>query len=219
MNFSQFLTVSLCFPVVSVKKLGFSAVDLRASPGLSTDCVTQADPLGQSLNSTRNPLANWTSALVLHQQLWDLWILYIFGQLFSQKITEYFWPMMVTWNFVQEFVESKYCIMSRCPLTVEQDMTWISSKRPAPLRKSDQIRSLPTVLILHYREFMCLWTRTETLHKTECSCLCFKSGCLNFIQYLLDTKLPSNKLYWPKGPDYRSQISTNLTCCYTDCFF
>lgn len=54
---------SLCLSVVSVSELEFSAVDRRASPGLSTDCVTQLDHLEQRLNSTRSPLAdeiqNW----------------------------------------------------------------------------------------------------------------------------------------------------------------
>lgn len=52
--------------VVSVSESEFSAVDQRASPGLSTDYVTQLDSLEQPLNSTRSRSANQISELVLH---------------------------------------------------------------------------------------------------------------------------------------------------------
>lgn len=57
--------VTVCVCVVSVSEWECSAADLKASPGLSTDCVTQPAPLGPHSNSTRNPSADRTSELVL----------------------------------------------------------------------------------------------------------------------------------------------------------
>lgn len=51
------VSLSVCLWFL-VSELGFSAVDQRAYPGLSTDCVTQPDPLEQPLNSTKSPSAD-----------------------------------------------------------------------------------------------------------------------------------------------------------------
>lgn len=64
-----FLCLTLFLSVVSVRKLGFSAVDQKASPGLCTDCVTQPDPLGRPLNSTRSPSADQMPELLLNFEL------------------------------------------------------------------------------------------------------------------------------------------------------
>ncbi|KAI3354362.1 hypothetical protein L3Q82_018888, partial [Scortum barcoo] len=64
--FNLKLYVSQTDKLQVVSESGCSAVVQRASPGLSTDCVTQPDPLEQPLNSTRSPSADRTSQLVPH---------------------------------------------------------------------------------------------------------------------------------------------------------
>lgn len=51
------VTVCVC---VAGSGWGCSAADLKASPGLCTDCVTRLEPRGRLLNSTRSPSADRT---------------------------------------------------------------------------------------------------------------------------------------------------------------
>lgn len=53
----------LYISVVSVTELVFSAVDQKASPELSVDCVTPPDPVARPLNSTRSHSADSPSQL------------------------------------------------------------------------------------------------------------------------------------------------------------
>ena len=102
--------------MVSVSEWGFSAVDRGASPGLCTNYATPADPLEQSLNSTRSHSADWTSEHFpwrKKQQLWDGFYTFI-------NIQVHFWRSLDNHGYIKMLCMSrrrnKDCIYISCLL-------------------------------------------------------------------------------------------------------
>lgn len=104
---SSDVTSTNCLSVVSGSELESSAVDRRASPGPSTDCVTQPDALKQPLSSTRSPSADrtfgprgWGG-----QQLWDECFFYTFSGKYSSfevKLWIFVWSWLLEILYKQD---------------------------------------------------------------------------------------------------------------------
>lgn len=93
----HYITISC---VVSVSESEFSAVDQRASPGLFTNFVTQPNPLGQPLNSTRSRSADQTLQLVLHFKV-------TFSNIRMDAFSHTLGHMFFTWsNFLMVYGQS-----------------------------------------------------------------------------------------------------------------
>lgn len=107
--------------VVSVSEWEFSAVDRRASPGLSTGCATRPGSLEQPLNSTRSRSAEHIHIDVSQgpcQQPWTGWVfgylklrpprirLYMINVLYCQSWVLFFYAQIMDFfhHFPDKFI-------------------------------------------------------------------------------------------------------------------